>query len=128
MKNCLLWCSRVTTQRVRRIGGRRNSFDRWYIKMEGVVELAEEIFHMPVRLASPQNVSGLSDVVNNPCTPPGRVVDVWFKQMELGRKPVVRSGRPESVLIKIKKLVQREILRKLFKTIPKMKEKKACLN
>ena len=35
-------------------------------KMEGVVELAEEIFHMPVRLASPQGVSGLADVVNNP--------------------------------------------------------------
>lgn len=35
-------------------------------KMEGVVELAEEIFHMPVRLARPVGVSGLSDVINNP--------------------------------------------------------------
>ena len=35
-------------------------------KMEGVVELAEEIFHMPVRLASPQNVKGLKDIVSNP--------------------------------------------------------------
>ena len=35
-------------------------------KMEGVVELAEEIFHMPVRLGVPQFVSGLSDVVSNP--------------------------------------------------------------
>lgn len=35
-------------------------------KMEGVVELAEEIFHMPVRLGSPQGVRGLSDIVNNP--------------------------------------------------------------
>ncbi len=35
-------------------------------KMEGVVELAEEIFHMPVRLGSPQFVSGLVDVVRNP--------------------------------------------------------------
>lgn len=35
-------------------------------KMEGVVELAEEIFHMPVRLGTPQNVSGLKDIVNNP--------------------------------------------------------------
>lgn len=35
-------------------------------KMEGVVELAEEIFHMPVRLGCPQNVRGLSDIVNNP--------------------------------------------------------------
>ena len=35
-------------------------------KMEGVVELAEEIFHMPVRLAKPIGVTGLTDVINNP--------------------------------------------------------------
>ncbi|MGP9767586.1 cell division protein FtsA [Halomonas sp. AOP13-D3-9] len=35
-------------------------------RMEGVSELAEEIFHMPVRIASPQNVRGLADVVHNP--------------------------------------------------------------
>ncbi len=35
-------------------------------KMEGVVELAEEIFHMPVRIGVPQYVTGLSDVVKNP--------------------------------------------------------------
>lgn len=35
-------------------------------KMEGAVELAEEVFHVPVRLAIPQGVSGLSDVVRNP--------------------------------------------------------------
>ncbi len=35
-------------------------------KMEGVVELAEEIFHMPVRLGVPQYVAGLSEVVRNP--------------------------------------------------------------
>ena len=34
-------------------------------RMEGAEELAEEIFHMPVRLATPSYVSGLSDVVNN---------------------------------------------------------------
>jgi cell division protein FtsA len=35
-------------------------------KMEGVVDLAEEIFHMPVRLGIPQHVSGLTEVVRNP--------------------------------------------------------------
>ncbi|MCG8324409.1 MAG: cell division protein FtsA [Thiotrichales bacterium] len=35
-------------------------------KMEGAIELAEEIFHMPVRVGLPQYVSGLSDVVKNP--------------------------------------------------------------
>jgi cell division protein FtsA len=33
--------------------------------MEGAEELAEEVFHMPVRLATPQYVTGLSDVVSN---------------------------------------------------------------
>jgi len=35
-------------------------------KMEGAVELAEEIFHVPVRLGLPQYVEGLVDVVRNP--------------------------------------------------------------
>ena len=35
-------------------------------KIEGAAELAEEIFHMPVRLGTPQGVAGLTDVVRNP--------------------------------------------------------------
>ncbi|TFH71561.1 cell division protein FtsA [Gammaproteobacteria bacterium LSUCC0112] len=35
-------------------------------KMEGVIELAEEIFHMPVRIGVPQGVKGLADIVRNP--------------------------------------------------------------
>jgi cell division protein FtsA len=35
-------------------------------KMEGVVELAEEIFHLPVRIGMPTEVSGLTDIVRNP--------------------------------------------------------------
>ena len=35
-------------------------------KMEGAVELAEEIFHVPVRLGIPQYVEGLADIVRNP--------------------------------------------------------------
>jgi cell division protein FtsA len=35
-------------------------------RMEGVIELAEEIFQMPVRLGIPRDVTGLADVVQNP--------------------------------------------------------------
>ena len=35
-------------------------------KMEGAVDLAEEVFHAPVRLGLPQHVTGLVDVVRNP--------------------------------------------------------------
>ncbi|MCE5181065.1 MAG: cell division protein FtsA [Betaproteobacteria bacterium] len=34
--------------------------------MEGMAELGEEIFHMPVRLGMPQYVGGLAEVVRNP--------------------------------------------------------------
>jgi cell division protein FtsA len=35
-------------------------------KVTGLTELAEEIFHMPVRIGFPQHVAGLTDVVQNP--------------------------------------------------------------
>lgn len=35
-------------------------------RMEGAVELAEEIFHMPVRLASPNGFGSMSDILGNP--------------------------------------------------------------
>lgn len=35
-------------------------------KMEGVIELAEEVFHLPVRLGLPQHVGGLVEAVRNP--------------------------------------------------------------
>ncbi len=35
-------------------------------RMEGAIELAEEIFHVPVRLGFPQQVRGLADAVQNP--------------------------------------------------------------
>ncbi|RJS92221.1 cell division protein FtsA [Salinisphaera sp. Q1T1-3] len=35
-------------------------------KMEGLTDLAEEVFHMSTRLGTPQKVRGLSDVVRNP--------------------------------------------------------------
>jgi len=35
-------------------------------KIEGAVELAEEIFHMPVRIGLPQRAQGLNDIIRNP--------------------------------------------------------------
>ncbi len=35
-------------------------------RMEGAVELAEEIFHMPVRLAVPDGVRGMETLLHNP--------------------------------------------------------------
>lgn len=35
-------------------------------RMEGAIELAEEIFHMPVRLASPKGLGNMADILGNP--------------------------------------------------------------
>ena len=58
-------------------------------KMEGVVELAEEIFHMPVRIGMPQHISGLADVVKNPIYSTGVGLLLFGrKQMQEGFSPL----------------------------------------
>ncbi|HYW02696.1 MAG TPA: cell division protein FtsA [Gammaproteobacteria bacterium] len=63
-------------------------------KMEGAVELAEEVFHAPVRLGTPQYVTGLSDVVRNPIYATG--VGLLLYGMESGmqqrRRPPLTGG------------------------------------
>ena len=72
-------------------------------KMEGVVELAEEIFHMPVRLASPQRVTGLSDVVNNPMYATGVGLLMYgLNQRESGTTPSAKTASAEGVMSKLK--------------------------
>lgn len=63
-------------------------------KMEGVVELAEEIFHMPVRLAKPIGVTGLTDVINNPiyATAVGLLLYAAMQQND----PIKTSNREEA--------------------------------
>ncbi len=62
-------------------------------KMEGVVELAEEIFHMPVSLGSPRNVAGLKDIVRNPIYATGVGLLLYGQQRdnEVGERGRVRS-------------------------------------
>ncbi len=52
-------------------------------KMEGVVDLAEEIFHMPVRLAIPQGVDGLLDIVRNPIYSTGVGLLIYGQKQKL---------------------------------------------
>ncbi len=68
-------------------------------KMEGVVDLAEEIFHMPVRLGSPQNVRGLTDIVQNPIYSTGvGLLKYAVRHQRLGRaeKRAVVKEQPTS--------------------------------
>jgi len=77
-------------------------------KMEGVIELAEEIFHMPVRLGAPQNIRGLSDIVNNPIysTGVGLLIYAMKQQQGGGRAAASTKESQGSILSKIKKMFQ----------------------
>lgn len=76
-------------------------------KMEGVVELAEEIFHMPVRLGMPQSVSGLSDIVRNPIYSTGVGLLQYGLKQHVSGKPSGEKGKsPLSLLSRTKKWFQ----------------------
>ena len=70
-------------------------------KMEGLIELAEEIFHMPVSLGAPRNVAGLKDIVRNPVF----ATSVGLLQYGLDQekeRPSKRSSRKSSMFAKVK--------------------------
>ena len=60
-------------------------------KMKGVIELAEEVFSLPVRLGIPQHVGGLTEVVRNPIHATG------VGLLLFGNKEVI-DGHTESVM------------------------------
>jgi cell division protein FtsA len=64
-------------------------------KIEGVVELAEEIFHKPVSLGMPRNVAGLADIVRNPIYATG--VGLLLYGQELERRRLERGEAPPVV-------------------------------
>jgi len=55
-------------------------------KMEGVSDLAEEIFRMPVRLGLPRYITGLVDVVRNPIYSTGVGLLLYGRQQQLERQ------------------------------------------
>jgi cell division protein FtsA len=58
-------------------------------KMEGLIELAEEVFHMPVRLGIPQYVIGMDEVVNNPIYSTGVGLLMYARQHRFSRRPEI---------------------------------------
>ena len=70
-------------------------------KMEGLIELAEEIFHMPVSLGAPRNVAGLKDIVRNPVY----ATSVGLLQYGLDQekdRPSKLSGRKSSMFARVR--------------------------
>jgi len=62
-------------------------------KVMGLIELAEEIFHMPVRMGTPQNVKGLTEVVKNPVHSTGVGLLMYGKEHQGG----IRNNEPEEI-------------------------------
>ena len=62
-------------------------------KMEGVVELAEEMLQMPVRVGIPQHVTGLGEVVNNPVHATGVGLLLMGSQIEQPRRISRPAGK-----------------------------------
>ena len=71
-------------------------------RMEGVVELAEEMLHMPVRVGIPQHVSGLGEVVGNPVHATGVGLLLMGSQIENPRRPTISAGRAGTLFGKLK--------------------------
>jgi len=66
-------------------------------RIEGAEELAEEVFHMPVRLATPQGVSGLSDVVSNAIHATGVGLLLYGSRADRNRALSVSGGGDDFV-------------------------------
>ncbi len=56
------------------------------------MELAEEVFHVPVRLGVPQSVGGLSDVVRNPIHATGVGLLLYGYRQRHGDVPYIKAG------------------------------------
>lgn len=62
-------------------------------RVEGLTELAEEIFHVPVRVGVPQYVTGLADVVRNPIYATGAGLLLFARQHHVGGDRQFVSGQ-----------------------------------
>lgn len=74
-------------------------------KMEGVIELAEEIFHMPVRLGVPHSVQGMKDIIQN------SIYATGVGLLHYGKKQQISTGthrrkNPMSLLKRAKQWLQ----------------------
>ena len=61
-------------------------------QMDGVIELAEEIFHMPVSLGKPKAIAGLKDIVRNPIHATGVGLMLYGKEQRRNADAASQGG------------------------------------
>ena len=76
-------------------------------KMEGAIELAEEVFHVPVRLGMPSGVRGLAEVANNPIHSTGVGLLLYGRDHSVpSSRSRVLSGNARSMLDRMRNWFQ----------------------
>ncbi|MDX1901416.1 MAG: cell division protein FtsA [Gammaproteobacteria bacterium] len=71
-------------------------------KVKGALELAERVFKMPVRIGVPQHVTGLSDVMNNPCYATSVGLLLYGLQQRNGHRHLGTSTSLKGILNRMK--------------------------
>lgn len=71
-------------------------------KVEGAQELAERVFKMPVRIGTPQHVTGLADVLNNPVYATGVGLLLYGLQQRDGMQEAIVQPNLKSLWSRMK--------------------------
>jgi cell division protein FtsA len=75
-------------------------------KVEGAIELAERIFKMPIRLGTPQFVTGLSDIIHNPVYATGVGLLLYGMQQRDCQREILTQQNLKSLWGKMKNWFQ----------------------
>ena len=76
-------------------------------KVNGVIELAEQVFQLPVRLGSPQNIGGMVEVTNNPIYATGvGLLLTGYQHYQQGKGGVITLGEHKNLWTKMKNWFQ----------------------
>ena len=76
-------------------------------KVNGVVELAEQVFQLPVRLGSPQNIGGMVEVTNNPIYATGvGLLLTGYQHYQQGKGGTITLGEHKNLWTKMKNWFQ----------------------
>ncbi len=76
-------------------------------KIEGIVELAEQILELPVRIGMPENIGGMVEVISNPIYSTGvGLLLAGYQRYHYGQSEQSMFSEPKSLLAKMKSWFQ----------------------
>jgi len=76
-------------------------------KVEGLIDLAEQVFQLPARIGMPQNIAGMVEVINNPVYATGTgLLLTGYHNCHHGKNEAVDFGEHKSLWSKMKKWFQ----------------------